>query len=83
MGNELQGGTSHHFIAESRADEHQQQRGNAASLTRNGRLPISKQQSTIMKPSWQLARDASMDLLSKKTTKLSSTQGNCQLISLF
>lgn len=76
MGNQQQGGTSHHFITNNPNDEHHQQKRHGIVLTRNGRLPISKQQSTVIKPSWQLARDASMDLLSRKTTKLSLKQGN-------
>jgi hypothetical protein len=74
MGNEQQGGTSHHFVNDSPNDEHQQQKRNSVAWTKNGRIPISKQHSTT-KPSWQLARDASMDLLSRKATKLSFKQG--------
>ncbi|CAF3080573.1 unnamed protein product [Rotaria socialis] len=74
MGNEQQGGTSHHFITDASADEHQQQKRTGILLAKNGRLPISKQHSTIIKPSWELARDASMDLLSRKATKLTSKQ---------
>jgi hypothetical protein len=74
MGNEQQGGTSHHFIAGSSTDEHQSQKRNSVVWTKNGRVPISKQSST--KSSWQLVRDASMDMLSRKTTKLNFKQGS-------
>ena len=75
MGNEQQTGTSHHFINESPTDEHQQKKRNSVAWTKNGRIPVSKQQSTADKPSWQLARDVSMDMLSRKATKLSFKQG--------
>ncbi|CAF1154373.1 unnamed protein product [Rotaria sordida] len=75
MGNEQQGGTSHHFISNSPADEIQQQKRKGALLTKSGHLPISKQQSMITKSSWQLARDASMDILSRKATTLNFKQG--------
>ncbi len=73
MGNEQHGGTSHHFIADSSNEEYQIQKGNSFIWTKNGRMPVSKQ---TTKPSWQLARDASMDMLSRKTTKLNFKQGN-------
>jgi len=73
MGNVQQGGTSHHFITASPTEEYQTQKRNSVLWTKNGRVPISKQQST--KSSWQLARDASMDMLSRKTTKLNFKQG--------
>ncbi|CAF1245647.1 unnamed protein product [Rotaria sp. Silwood1] len=76
MGNEQQGGTSHHFINDASIDEHQQQKRNGVLLTKHGHLPISKHQSMLTKSSWQLARDASMDLLSRKTAKLSLQQGS-------
>jgi len=74
MGNEQQGGTSHHFITGSSTDESQPQKRNSIVWTKNGRVPISKQSPT--KSSWQLVRDASMDMLSRKTTKLSFKQGS-------
>jgi hypothetical protein len=73
MGNEQQGGTSHHFVTGSPTDGQQLQKRDSVIWTKNGRIPISKQQST--KPSWQLARDASMEMLSRKTTKLNFKQG--------
>ena len=82
MGNEQQGGTSHHFINNTSNNESQQQKRNATLWTKNGRLPLSKQQTTITKPSWVLARDASMDMLSRKATKLSLKQGK-RLLSRF
>ena len=72
MGNEQQSGTSHHFIARS---SNEQLKRSRIGWTKNGRLPISKQPSIPAKSSWQLARDVSMDLLSRKTPRLSSKQG--------
>ena len=71
MGNEQQRGTSHHFLP-----EHPGAKGATGQLwTRNGRMPASKQLPTVpsitSKPNWQLTRDASMDILERKTTKLS------------
>ncbi|CAF2954013.1 unnamed protein product [Rotaria sp. Silwood2] len=80
MGNEQQSGTSHHFINDTPTDEHQQQKRNGVLLAKNGHLPISKHQSMITKSSWQLARDASMDMLSRKTTKLTSKQGPSSIL---
>lgn len=79
MGNEQQGGTSHHFINDSPTDPSQPQKRNSVLWTKNGRIPLSKQQPT--KASWQLARDASMDMLSRKTTKLNVKQGKNQFIT--
>lgn len=76
MGNEQQGGTSHHFVNDSQIDEHHPQKRNSVLWTKNGRIPISRQQHPPpTKFSWQLARDASMDMLSRKTTKLNFKQG--------
>jgi hypothetical protein len=73
MGSEQQGDTSHHFLTDSsRSEEYQTQKHNSILWTKNGRIPVSKQPA---KPVWQLARDASMELLSRKTTKLSIKQG--------
>jgi len=72
MGNEQQGGTSHHFISNSLNDEQQLQKSNSLIWTKNGRIPLSKQPT---KSSWQLVREASMEVLSRKTTKLNFKQG--------
>lgn len=83
MGNEQQGGTSHHFLP-----DHQGQKGvNGPLWTRNGRISNAKQQPASIplitsKPPWQLTRDASMDILSRKTTKLSVKQGKDEKIEL-
>jgi hypothetical protein len=73
MGSEQQGDTSHHFLTDSsRSEEYQTQKRNSILWTKNERIPVSKQPA---KPSWQLARDASMEMLSRKTTKLNVKQG--------
>ena len=72
MGNEQQGGTSHHFLPDSRNEENPNQKRNSIMWTKNGRVPGAK---APAKPSWQLARDASMEMLSRKTTKLNFKQG--------
>lgn len=72
MGNEQQGGTSHHFLNDSPTDQYQNPKRNSVLWTKNGRIPAAKQPA---KPGWQLARDASMDMLSRKTTKLNFKQG--------
>ena len=71
MGNEQQGGTSHHFLPTGSQEEQQQQK---ALWTKNGRIPAGA------KSNWQMSRDASMDILSRKTTKLSFKQGEIQSI---
>jgi hypothetical protein len=76
MGNHQQGGTSHHFANDSPNDENRQRKRRSALWTKNGRMSVSKRQPPTTKPSWQMARDASMDLLSRKVTKLSVKQGN-------
>jgi hypothetical protein len=73
MGNAQPGGTSHHFINNSSVDGSQTKKRNSTVWTKNGRIPASKQQST--NASWQLARDVSMEMLSRKTTKLNLRQG--------
>ena len=70
MGNEQQGGSSHHFIQDSPLDSNPKRP--SVAWTKNGRIPQSKQPP---KPAWQLARDASMDMLSRKTTRLNFKQG--------
>lgn len=77
MGNEQQRGTSHHFFA---ADQTTTRGTNGPLWTRNGRMPNSKQIQTIPSitskpPNWQLTRDASMEILERKTTKLAFKQG--------
>lgn len=72
MGNQQQGGTSHHFLNDSPTDPDQGQKRASLLWTKNGRIPLSRQAG---KPSWQLARDASMEILSRKATKLNFKQG--------
>jgi hypothetical protein len=60
MGNEQQGGTSHHFIMNPSNDESKQQERESPSGT---------------KSRWQVVRDMSMNILSRKTTRLSLKQG--------
>lgn len=69
MGNEQQGGSSHHFIQDSSFDPLKR---TSVQWTKNGRIPQAKQ---APRPAWQLARDASMDMLSRKATKLNFKQG--------
>lgn len=74
MGNEQQTGSSHHFVTHNPNDGFSQQKRHDILFSKNGHVSISRQESTI-KPSWQLARDASMEILSRKTTKLNFKQG--------
>lgn len=66
MGNEQPGGTSHHFIMDTP--------NNKCKERRSPRWvkPVPAGRS---KPSWQIARDISMNILSKKSPILSSKQG--------
>jgi hypothetical protein len=72
MGNEQQGGSSHHFLTDTSKEENKK---HDPLWTRNGRIPVSKPMATSTIPSWQKARDISMDILSRKATKLNLTQG--------
>jgi len=68
MGNEQQVGTSHHFIMDT-PNNKGKERINPQWIKQ-----VSKARS---RPSWQIARDISMDMLSKESPKLSSNQGIC------
>lgn len=74
MGNEQQSGTSHHFMMTTSNDRSKQQEKQLPSWRKPERISVTK-------PSWQIARDISMDLLSRKATRLSLKQGI--LYSLF
>lgn len=75
MGNEQAGGTSHHF----QNDDNQLSKRGSLLWTKNGRIPLSKQ----VKPSWHLARDVSMDILSRKATKLNVKAGRTPVNSMY
>jgi len=68
MGNEQQGGTSHHFIMNNSNDKNNQQEKLSPSGTKHERISTEK-------PSWQIARDISIDNMSRKATKLSLKPG--------
>ncbi|CAF3492489.1 unnamed protein product [Rotaria sp. Silwood1] len=78
MGNEQQGGSSHHFNMNTLNDERRQQARQNSSSTNLEQVPLSNQVSTtttMKKSGWQLARDISMNILSRQGTKLSYKQG--------
>ena len=67
MGNEQPGGTNDHLSMDTSINRHREhQRGSLSSWT--------EQPNT--KSTWQRARDISMDILSKKNTKLTFKQSN-------
>lgn len=68
MGNEQQGGTSHHFIINNSNDKNNQQEKLSPSWTKHEQISTEK-------PSWQIARDISIDNMSRKATKLSLKPG--------
>jgi hypothetical protein len=69
MGNEQQGGTNDN----TSNDQSKQQ-----SPTWTNDKPLS-----ITKPSWQIARDISMDILSRKATRLSLKPGIYRLFFFY
>ena len=71
MGNEQTSGTNDHF-SPNRNKEHRR-----GSLTWATKVP-----SNTPKPSWHTARDISMDILSRKNTKLTFKKGTFQQRSI-
>jgi len=68
MGNEQQGGMNDNFSMNTSNDQSNQQENQSPLWTNQKRISITK-------PSWQIARDISMDILSRKTTRLSLKPG--------
>jgi hypothetical protein len=69
MGNEQQSGMSHPLMRDTSSDKSTQEEGKQnSSWTQLERLSPTK-------PSWQIARDISMDILSRKASRLSLKQG--------
>jgi hypothetical protein len=61
-------------------DKRQQQERQSPLWIKTERISLTKLIPTAMiKPSWQIARDISTDILSRKSTKLSLKQGTYQV----
>ena len=68
MGNEQQSGTIYHSLMDtSNNKKHQQQTESSAW--------IKSELISLKKPSWEIARDISMEMLSRKASRLSQRQG--------
>ncbi len=67
MGNEQQSGTSHHFPMNTSTDKNKERGSNPLW---SKQVPKNKS-----KPSWQVARDISMNILSKESPTLSLSRG--------
>ena len=84
MEDEQQIGSSHDHdvtIDTSNDQREQQERQNNLSLTPIKRIPKTKEMpttTTTKKPSWQIVRDISMNILSRQTTKLHYKPGSDQ-----
>ena len=77
MGNEQSTSRSHYWTKINLiVADYREEKGSNIIWAKNGRIPMSREATNLTsKAHFQLSRDASMDLLAKKTVKLTSKRG--------